>query len=361
LQTTVKYVILTLQADNKGEGGIFSLFALVRRRRKWLVFPAMVGGAALLADGIITPPISITSAIDGLRQLPGLCIQEGDPIIVYIVLAILTLLFFVQQFSTNFIGRFFGPILFIWFSMLAVIGSSHLLDDISIFRAFSPHHALELLTIYPKGFWILGAIFLCTTGAEALYSDLRHCGKRNIHIPWIFVKICLILNYLGQGAWLLAKHNHGLITSEMFDGGFNPFYGVMPQWFKLAGIIIATVAAIIASQALISGSCTLISEALRLNLWPKMKINYPSEEKGQLYLPGVNLFLYIGCTGIVLIFQKSSNMEAAYGLAITMCMISTSILFANYLVSHSINSFWPLDRFLPNGNAKRSKIPCYFK
>ncbi len=340
LQTTIKYVILTLQADNKGEGGIFSLYALVRRRKKWLVYPAMLGGAALLADGIITPPISITSAIEGLRQLPGLNIVEGDPIIVYIVIGILTLLFFVQQFGTNFIGRFFGPIMFIWFSMLAVLGATHLLDDIAIFRAFSPHYAIELLTQYPKGFWILGAIFLCTTGAEALYSDLGHCGKQNIHISWIFVKSCLIVNYLGQGAWLLAQHNHGIITSEMIDGGFNPFYGVMPQWFKLVGIIIATVAAIIASQALISGSFTLISEALRLNLWPKMKINYPSEEKGQLYIPGVNLLLFIGCTGIVLIFQKSSNMEAAYGLAITMCMISTSILFANYLVSHRVFSLW---------------------
>ncbi|MDE3235948.1 MAG: KUP/HAK/KT family potassium transporter [Bacteroidota bacterium] len=340
LQTTVKYVILTLKADNKGEGGIFSLYALVRRRKKWLVMPAMLGGAALLADGIITPPISVTSAVEGLKQLPKLNIVEGDPIIVYIVIGILTLLFFVQQFGTASIGKLFGPIMAVWFTMLAVLGSSHLLDDIGIFKALSPHYAIKLLTTYPKGFWILGAVFLCTTGAEALYSDLGHCGKDNIRFSWIYVKVCLILNYLGQGAWLLAMHNHQVISATMVDNGFNAFYGVMPQWFKLAGIIIATTAAIIASQALISGSFTLISEALRLNLWPKMKVNYPTEEKGQLYIPGINLLLYIGCVGIVLFFQKSSNMEAAYGLAITMCMISTSILFANFLVSHRVVPFW---------------------
>jgi len=340
LQTTLKYVILTLKADNKGEGGIFSLYALVRRRKKWLVMPAMLGGAALLADGIITPPISVTSAVEGLKQLPKLHIVEGDPVIIYIVIGILTLLFFVQQFGTASIGKFFGPVMSLWFAMLAVLGCSHLLDDISIFKALNPYYAIELLVTYPNGFWILGAVFLCTTGAEALYSDLGHCGKDNIRYSWIFVKSCLILNYLGQGAWLLAKHSGQKITSGMIDDGFNAFYGVMPQWFKLIGIIIATIAAIIASQALISGSFTLISEALRLNLWPKMKVNYPSEEKGQLYIPGINLLLFVGCTGIVLFFQKSSNMEAAYGLAITMCMISTSILFANFLVSHRVLPIW---------------------
>jgi len=340
LQTTVKYVILTLKADNKGEGGIFSLYALVRRRKKWLVAPAMVGGAALLADGIITPPISVTSAVEGLKQIPSMHMLQSTSVIVYIVVGIISLLFFVQQFGTASIGKLFGPIMFIWFGMLAVLGCSHLLDDIGIFKAFSPHYAIELLTRYPKGFWLLGAVFLCTTGAEALYSDLGHCGRGNIRISWIFVKTCLVLNYLGQGAWLLAKHHGATITDLDIDRGFNAFYGVMPEWFKLAGVIIATVAAIIASQALISGSFTLIAEAMRLNLWPKMKINYPTEEKGQLYIPGIGLLLWIGCTGIVLLFQKSSHMEAAYGLAITLCMISTSILFANFLVSHRIWAGW---------------------
>lgn len=337
LQTTVKYVILTLKADNKGEGGIFSLYALVRRRRKWLVIPAMLGGAALLADGIITPPITVTSAIEGLRQLPGLKHIEQTTIVA-IVIAIITVLFFAQQFGTASIGKLFGPIMGVFFTMLAVLGATHLVDDLGIFKALSPYYAIDLLTTYPKGFWLLGAVFLCTTGAEALYSDLGHCGKGNIRISWIFVKTCLILNYLGQGAWLLAHFRGQTIGSALIENGFNPFIGIMPEWFKLPGIIISTIAAVIASQALISGSFTLISEAMRLNLWPKMKINYPTEEKGQLYIQGISLLLYIGCVGIVLYFQKSSNMGAAYGLAITMCMISTSILFANFLVSRRANS-----------------------
>ncbi len=346
LQTTVKYVVLTLKADNKGEGGIFSLYALVRRRKKWLVLPAMLGGAALLADGIITPPISITSAIEGLRQLPSFKTIEQTTIVA-IVIGIITLLFFMQQFGTASIGKMFGPIMAIWFGMLAVLGSSHLMDDLGIFKSLSPHYAIELLTKYPKGFWILGAVFLCTTGAEALYSDLGHCGRGNIRATWVFVKICLIINYLGQGAWLLANYKNQMIPMELLaDGskvlanGFNPFFMVMPHWFKLIGIIIATTAAVIASQALISGSFTLISEAMRLNLWPKMKINYPTEEKGQLYIPGISLLLFIGCVGIVLYFQKSANMGAAYGLAITLCMMSTSILFANFLVSKRTFPIW---------------------
>ncbi len=338
LQTTVKYVILTLKADNRGEGGIFSLYALVRRRKKWLVIPAMIGGAALLADGIITPPISVTSAIEGLRQLPAFGkIQQST--IVIIVIGIISVLFFLQQFGTTTIGKLFGPIMGIWFTMLAVLGITHLTDDLSIFKSLSPHYAIQLLTQYPKGFWLLGAVFLCTTGAEALYSDLGHCGKGNIRYSWIFVKTCLILNYLGQGAWILANKK-GMVFDTTYDLVFNPFFNIMPHWFKLVGIIIATVAAIIASQALISGSFTLISEAMRLNLWPKMKVNYPTEEKGQLYIPGISLLLWLGCLGIVLFFQESSKMEAAYGLAITMCMISTSILFANFLVSHRTLPLW---------------------
>ncbi len=339
LQTTIKYVILTLQADNKGEGGIFGLYALVRRRRKWLVVPAMIGGAAILSEGIITPPISITSAIEGLRQVPTLSHIQTTTIM-GIVIGIITILFIMQQFGTASIGKLFGPIMLVWFSMLAILGAIHLFDDINIFKAFNPYYAYDLLTTYPKGFWLLGAVFLCTTGAEALYSDLGHCGKGNIRISWIFVKTCLIINYLGQGAWLLANYEGGLIPAEMVTAGFNPFVGIMPQWFKLAGITIATVAAVIASQALISGSFTLISEALRLNLWPKMKINYPTEEKGQLYIPGISLLLYVGCIGIVLYFQKSANMVAAYGLAITICMMSTSILFANFLVSRRVKPIW---------------------
>lgn len=348
LQTTLKYVILTLKADNKGEGGIFSLYTLVRRQKKWLVIPAMLGGAALLADGMITPPISITSAIEGLKNIPLLAdIQENT--IIVIVLCILMVLFFMQQFGTNSIGKMFGPVMSIWFIMLAVLGISHMSSEWSVLKAFNPYYAVKLLTIYPSGFWILGAVFLCTTGAEALYSDLGHCGRGNIRISWIFVKSCLILNYLGQGAWLLNHKgvvfaNSDLMKSSSFLQEFpqaigmqNPFYGIMPDWFLLWGIIIATAAAIIASQALISGSFTLISEAIRLNLWPKMKINYPSEAKGQLFIPGINTLLFIGCCTIVLYFRSSGAMEAAYGLAITLCMLATSILFSNYLVSKRVH------------------------
>ena len=339
LQTTIKYVILTLQADNKGEGGIFSLYTLVRRQKRWLVIPAMLGGAALLADGMITPPISVTSAIEGLKQINAFH-NIHQITVIYIVLAILLFLFFIQQFGTASIGKLFGPIMMVWFSMLAVFGILHLSDNWSVLRAFNPYYAGKLLITYPQGFWILGAVFLCTTGAEALYSDLGHCGRANIRYSWVVVKSCLILNYLGQGAWLLKEHAGTRITDELIKGGFNPFFGVMPDQFKLTGLVIATLAAIIASQALISGSFTLISEAIRLNLWPRMKINYPSEAKGQLYIPGINLLLFTGCCAIVFIFKSSSAMEAAYGLAITLCMLSTTILFANFLISRRTSSIW---------------------
>jgi len=334
IQTTIKYVVLTLRADNRGEGGIFSLYALVRRQKKWLVLPAMIGGAALLADGIITPPVTVTSAIEGLELIPGFAGITRE-VIVLIVMSILCVLFFMQQFGTYNIGKLFGPIMLGWFVMMAFLGGSHLMDNLSVLRAFNPYYAIRLLIEYPGGFWLLGAVFLCTTGAEALYSDLGHCGRQNIYVTWCFVKICLILNYLGQGAWLLAQYKNGTL-----DLGRNPFFAVMPDSFRLVGILIATAAAVIASQALISGSFTLISEALRLNLWPKMKIKYPSEEKGQVYIPGVNTLLWIGCLAIVLHFQESSKMEAAYGLAITLCMISTSILFANYLIGRRVKKIW---------------------
>src|SRR5215210_1653805 len=331
LQTTVKYVILTIKADNRGEGGIFSLYALVRRRGKWLVFTTMIGGAALLADGMITPPISVTSAIEGLRNVEFLG-QISNKTVVIIVLAIISVLFFLQQFRTAYISKFFGPVMGGGFIMLAVLGCFHLVDDLEIFQAFNPYYAIKLLTTYPKGFWILGAVFLCTTGAETLYSDLGHCGRQNIRVSWLFVKTCLILNYLGQGAWLLNNHQGKLINQDLIAAGFNPFYGIMPSWFVVPGIVIATTAAVIASQALISGSFTLISEAIRLNLWPKMKIKYPGEARGQLYIRGINNLLFLGCIGVVLYFQKSTNMEAAYGLAITICMIATTVLFTNFLV-----------------------------
>ena len=325
LQTTLKYVIITLRADNKGEGGIFSLYTLVRRRKKWLVIPAMIGGAALLADGIITPPISVSSAIEGLayvnKDIPTM------PIIVGVIISI----FVIQQFGTKFIGRAFGPVMMIWFLMLGFVGFSSLLQDFTILKALNPYYAFDLLTNYKEGFWLLGAVFLCTTGAEALYSDLGHCGKENIRVSWIFVKAMLIINYFGQGAYLLNHHANEFINEE------NPFYMIVPEWFKIPSIIIATAAAIVASQALISGSFTLINEAIRLNMWPRVKVNFPSDIKGQLYIPSVNWMLMFGCLGVVWYFEKSENMEAAYGLSIVLAMISTSMLLIFYMAKKHWN------------------------
>ncbi|UPL50798.1 KUP/HAK/KT family potassium transporter [Hymenobacter sublimis] len=318
LQTTVKYVILTLNADNNGEGGIFSLYALVRRRGAWLSAVAIIGGAALLADGVITPPISVSSAIEGLRAV------KPDIPTVPIVIGIIAGLFLLQSFGTQIVGKAFGPIMLLWFTMLGVLGVSWIVQNPIILKAINPYYAYELLAEYPGGFWLLGSVFLCTTGAEALYSDLGHCGKGNIRISWVFVKTTLILNYLGQGAWLLAHQG------QMLDGR-SPFYALMPQWFLLIGIGIATIAAIIASQALITGSFTLVAEAIRLNMWPKVRLNYPTDVKGQLYVPSMNRLLLLGCIGVVLYFQESTNMEAAYGLAITLTMLMTTILLTTWL------------------------------
>jgi len=327
LQTTVKYVILILRADNNGEGGILALYALVRRNAKWLTIPAIIGASTLLADGIITPPISVSSAVEGLRILyPHI---QTIPI----VIGILTLLFIIQVFGTTIVGRAFGPVMLVWFLMLLVLGLSQVLYHPEIFKAFNPYYGYQLLANHPGGFWLLGSVFLCTTGAEALYSDLGHCGRGNIRISWIYVKSCLVINYFGQGAWL-AMH-----VGETLNGR-KPFYEIMPDWWLLPGICVATMATIIASQALISGSFTLISEAIRLNLWPKVRLVYPSDQKGQLYVPSVNWLLWAGCIGVVLYFKESSYMEAAYGLAITLTMIMTTLLFSYYLFVHKINKLW---------------------
>ena len=330
--TTVKYVWLVLRADNKGEGGIFSLFALVRRRKKWLVFPAMIGGAAMLSDGIITPPITVTSAIEGLRQMEVFA-DLPQNVIVYIVLGILSLLFVVQQFGTASIGKAFGPVMLTWFSMLGILGIMNLSEYPAIFKALNPIYGIKFLFTYNEGFWVLGAVFLCVTGAEALYSDLGHCGRANIRYSWMFVKITLILNYFGQGAHLLNTYQGKVMTHEIIlNDGINAFFSLMPDWFVIPGIIIATLAAIIASQAMLSGSFTLINEAMRLNLWPRFRTKYPTEAKGQIFIPALNLMLFIGCVFVVLYFRESGKMEAAYGLAIITTMIATTILFANYLV-----------------------------
>ncbi len=317
LQTTFKYVFITLRADNHGEGGIFALFALMKKKTTWAAVLTMIGGSALLADGVITPSITVSSSIEGLQL-----INPAIPVIP-VVIAIITSLFFIQQFGTNFIGKSFGPMMVIWFLMLATLGFAQITTFPEILNALNPIYAYDFLTKYPKGFILLGAVFLCTTGAEALYSDLGHCGIKNIRYSWAFVKISLILNYLGQGAWLM---NHPIPVH-----GLNPFYAIMPQWFLFPGIIIATAAAVIASQALITGSYTLISEAVSLNFWPKIKILHPTLIKGQVYIPFVNWLLWVFCCFVVFFFRESSNMEAAYGLSITITMIMTSMLVIHYL------------------------------
>jgi KUP system potassium uptake protein len=335
IQTTIKYVIITLNADNHGEGGIFALYALVKRTKiQWLIVPAIIGGGALLADGIITPPISVSSAVEGLR------IFNPDIPTVPIVIFILFILFTIQQFGAKLVGKFFAPMMLIWFSMLGILGVIQMITNVDVFHALNPYYAYQLLTsdISEQGFFILGAVFLCTTGAEALYSDMGHCGRKNIRVSWIFVKTTLILNYFGQGAYLLS--HEGLTLKQLGSSNPNPFFLIMADWFQPIGIVVATLAAVIASQALISGSFTLINEAMRLNFWPKVRINFPTDVKGQLYIPSINWFLFLGCVGIVLYFEESSKMEHAYGLAIVLCMIMTTILLNYYLIMKRIKWYF---------------------
>jgi len=335
LQTTFKYVLITLQADNRGEGGVFSLFALVRRYGKKLVYPAIIGAGTLLADGIITPPISVTSAIEGLNSVKGLehVIVPGNNLVVELVLVILLLLFVFQRFGTKIVGGSFGPIMLIWFSMLAVLGVNQIIHYPIVLKALSPHYGLELLIRHPKGFWLLGAVFLCTTGAEALYSDLGHCGRRNIQISWIFVKTALVLNYLGQGAWVLLQQKTDL-------GGVNPFFAIVPHWFLVPSVFIGMAASIIASQALISGSFTLINEAISLNFWPKVTVKFPTDIRGQIYIPSINWILCTGCFLVVLYFRTSESMTAAYGFSITIAMLMTTILVYHFLRYVKHYSLW---------------------
>ncbi len=326
-QTTIKYIWLTLRADNQGEGGVFSLYALVRRFGKKLVIPTILGATTLLADGIITPPISVSSAIEGLNLVPGLenVIVPGNTLTIGIVIAILSLLFFFQRFGTVAIGRLFGPIMVVWFTMILVFGLKSIIHYPEVLKALNPYYAYNLLVNYPQGFWLLGAVFLCTTGAEALYSDLGHCGIKNIRITWVYVKISLITSYLGQAAWLM-------IQGKVMLDGRNPFFEIIPHWFLLPSIVIATFATIIASQALISGSFTLISEAMNLNFWPRVTVKQPTESKGQIYVPSVNNILWFGCIIMMLYFKESEHMAAAYGFSITIAMMMTTILLSFFLL-----------------------------
>jgi KUP system potassium uptake protein len=323
LQTTFKYVFITLRADNRGEGGIFALFALTKKKSTWAAVLTMIGGSALLADGVITPSITVTSAIEGLRLL------SPEIPVIPLVLFIISALFFIQQFGTRFLGKSFGPIMFIWFSTLSVLGFSQIIKYPEIIEAVNPIYAYDFLAHYPKGFILLGAVFLCTTGADTLYSDLGHCGIKNIRITWVFVKAALLLNYFGQGAWLMTHPNP---VNEL-----NPFFAIMPQWFLFPGILLATAASIIASQGLITGSYTLVSEAVSLNCWPQIKVLHPTIIRGQVYIPFINWVIWVLVCFVVMFFQESTKMEAAYGLSITITMMMTSMLLLHYLRQKHVN------------------------
>lgn len=336
--TTIKYVLIALRADNKGEGGIFALYTLVRRRARWLIAPAMVGGAALLADGMLTPAVTVTTAIEGLRGVPvdkHVLITTQTQVII-VTIAILSFLFIIQRYGTEMIGKAFGPIMLVWFTFLGVIGFIYLCGDLTVLRAINPYYAIKLL-VSPEnkmGLLILGNVFLATTGAEALYSDVGHVGRGNIYASWPYVKICLLLNYCGQAVWI-EHHQASNYFQHLSD--FNPFYDMMPSWLRLFGVAIATLAAIIASQALISGSYTLVAEAIRLRILPRLQITYPTNFKGQLYIPVVNHILWIVCVLIVFFFRTSEHMEAAYGLAITVTMLMTTVLLYQYLRLRHVN------------------------
>ncbi len=335
LQTTLKYVLIVLNADNHGEGGIFSLYSLVKRTKiQWLIVPAIIGGSLLLAEGIITPPISVSSAVEGLL------IFKPDIPTIPIVIAILFFLFTIQQFGAKIVTKFFSPVMLTWFSMLGILGLIQIFKNVEILKAINPYYAYKLLTseVAGQGFFILGAVFLCTTGAESLYSDMGHCGRKNIRVSWIFVKSMLLLNYFGQGAYLLIHDGQSL--ASLNQNNPNPFYLIMATWFQPIGIIVATLAAIIASQALISGSFTLINEAMRLNFWPKVKINYPTDVKGQVYIPSINWLLFLGCVGIILYFKESKYMEHAYGLSIILGMMMTTTLLNFYLIMKRVKWYF---------------------
>ncbi len=329
--TSIKYVYLALSADNKGEGGIFALYALVRRyKASWVIFPAMIGCCTLIADGFITPAISVTSAVEGLKTLvPDITTQT----IITIVIVILVLLFLFQQFGSSVVGKTFGPVMLVWFLFIGAIGAYYLSAHLTILKAINPVYGFNLLVKYPGGFWILGAVFLCTTGAEAMYSDLGHCGKNNIRLGWGFVKVCLLLSYFGQGAWLLANFEGQPLGESI------PFFAMMPEWLLIFGVIIATMATVIASQALISGTFTLVNEAMKLKLWPATRVQYPSQVKGQIYIPAINWILMFGCIVVVLFFQEADAMQGAYGLAITFDMLMTTSLLVYYFSTAKKSKF----------------------
>ena len=332
LLTTVKHVLIALKADNHGEGGIFALYTLVRDYGKWLIIPTMVGGCTMLADGVLTPAVTVTTAVEGLRSIPfmDMVLGEGQLMVIVITLTIISILFMIQRSGTSLIGRMFGPVMLIWFLYLGITGIWLAMGDLTIIKALNPLYAVRVLFSpgNKAGLMILGSVFLCTTGAEALYTDMGHVGKENIMRSWPFVKICLILNYMGQCVWILANRNDPQLAA-VHD--LNPFYMMLPQGMRPVAIVLSAMAAIIASQALISGSYTLVHEAAALDLMPHLNVRYPSDTRGQIYIPLVNNILWGLCAVVILYFRSGSRMENAYGLAITISMLMMTVLFTVYI------------------------------
>ena len=332
LLTTIKHVLIALRADNHGEGGIFALYSLVRHCGKWLIIPTMIGGCTMLADGVLTPAVTVTTAVEGLRSIDAVddFLGSGQFVVVVITLAIISTLFMIQKSGTSSIGKMFGPVMVVWFLFLGVTGLWLTLGDLSILRALNPVHALQILFSpdNKEGLMILGSVFLCTTGAEALYTDMGHVGRNNIFISWPFVKLCLILNYMGQCVWIIHNQTNPVLQAVK---DLNPFYVMLPEALRPAAILLSALAAIIASQALISGSYTLVHEAASLDLMPHLNVRYPSDTKGQIYIPSVNNILWFLCVVVILYFRSGSRMENAYGLAITISMLMMTILFAVYI------------------------------
>lgn len=332
LLTTVKHVLIALRADNHGEGGIFALYSLVKNCGKWLIIPTMIGGCTMLADGVLTPAVTVTAAVEGLRSISIMdkLLGSGQVVVIVITLTIISALFLIQKNGTSHIGRLFGPIMMIWFLFLGITGTMLFAGDLSILRAFNPVYAVKVLFSpgNKAGLMILGSVFLCTTGAEALYTDMGHVGKKNIIISWPLVKLCLILNYMGQCSWVIRSSGDSALAAIE---DINPFYMMLPPGLRPAAIILSAIAAIIASQALISGSYTLVHEAASLDLMPHLNVRFPSDTKGQIYIPVINKLLWALCVIVVLYFRSGSRIENAYGLAITISMLMMTVLFTVYI------------------------------
>ncbi|AZN67892.1 MULTISPECIES: potassium transporter Kup [Acinetobacter] len=326
---SIKYIAVVMRADNNGEGGIMALLALNLRKAKipeskkiYLIAIGFIGASLFFGDGIITPAISVLSAVEGL----SIATNVLDPFIVPIAIAIVVTLFIMQKHGTAFVGKFFGPITLIWFLSLGILGIASIIQTPIVLGMFSPHWAIQFIYTHPvMSFFIMGAVVLTVTGGEALYADMGHFGRFPIRLAWFSIVLpCLLLNYAGQGALLLR--NPSAIE--------NPFYLLVPSWALYPMIVLATMAAVIASQAVISGVFSLARQAIQLGYLPRLTIKHTSEsEEGQIYVPFLNWLLLAAIIILILIFQNSSNLASAYGLAVTLTMLCDTILVAVFIYS----------------------------